>query len=153
MTINAFESPQSCIQHHREQWGIPGIVVGIYRDGEVSLHADGIGHLGASWPMRSDNLFRIASITKLFTSTSAMMLVDDGRLDLDEPVKTYLPELTLADPEAEASITMRQLLSHASGIYGDFFDDFGSNDDALEREIAHLKTIRQLTMPGELWHY
>lgn len=153
MTMNSFNSLEHCIKYHREHWGVPGIVVGIYRDGEVSLHAEGIGHLAADWPMRTDNLFRIASITKLFTATAAMMLVDEGSLDLDEPVKTYLPELKLADPEAEATITMRQLLSHAAGIYGDVFDDFGSDDGALTREIAHLETIRQLTKPGELWHY
>jgi CubicO group peptidase (beta-lactamase class C family) len=82
-----------------------------------------------------------------------MMLVEEGKLDLDEPVKTYLPDLSLADPEAEASITMRHLLTHLSGIYGDFFDDFGSDDNSLAREVAHLHTLRQLTQPGDLWHY
>jgi CubicO group peptidase (beta-lactamase class C family) len=150
MTIETLEA---CVSRYREQWGVPGVVVGIYRDGEVSLLADGIGHLRAEWPMRGDNLFRIASISKVFTATAAMMLVEEGKLDLDTPVKQYVPELHLADPAAEASITMRQLLSHASGIYGDFFDDFGDDDGALAREIAHLHTIEQLTRPGELWHY
>lgn len=153
MTTSSEDLLQSCIRHHREQWCVPGMVVGIYRGGEVSFHADGIGHLAADWPMRSDNLFRIASITKLFTATVAMMLVDEGRLDLDEPVRSYLPDLTLEDEESAGAVTMRHLLSHAGGMYGDFFDDFGSDDGALAREIAHLHTVRQLTKPGELWHY
>jgi CubicO group peptidase (beta-lactamase class C family) len=144
---------ESCIQHHRERWGIPGVVVGIYRDGELSILADGIGHLRAEWPMRPDNLFRIASISKVFTATVAMMLVDEGQLDLDEPVIAYVPDLELEDAEASRSVTMRHLLSHTGGMFGDFFDDFGSDDDALAREVAHLKTVRQLTGPGELWHY
>jgi CubicO group peptidase (beta-lactamase class C family) len=153
MTTNSFDSLESCVRHWRQHWGVPGIVVGIYRDGDVSLHAEGIGHLEAEWPMRVENLFRIASITKVFTATAAMMLVEEGKLDLDEPVKTYVPDLSLADPEAEASITMRHLLTHLSGLYGDFFDDFGADDDSLAREVAHLHTLRQLTKPGELWHY
>ena len=151
--VMAFNSLNECINHHREQWGVPGVVVGIYRDGEVSLHQSGIGHLRADWPMRSENLFRIASITKVFTATAAMMLKEEGKLDLDTPIKHELPDLHLEDPVAEASITMRHLLSHSSGIYGDFFDDFGADDRALAREVAHLHTIEQLTRPGELWHY
>jgi CubicO group peptidase (beta-lactamase class C family) len=153
MTNSPIDSLKECVRYWREHWTIPGIVVGIYRDGDVSLHADGVGHLRAEWPMRPDNLFRIASITKVFTATVAMMLVEEGKLDLDESVKTYVPDLKLADSDAETSITMRQLLSHSSGIFGDFFDDFGSDDGALAREVAHLHTIRQLTKPGELWHY
>jgi CubicO group peptidase (beta-lactamase class C family) len=153
MTNSSINSLESCVRNWREHWTIPGIVVGIYRDGDVSLHAEGIGHLRAEWPMRTDNLFRIASVTKVFTATAAMMLVEEQQLDLDEPVKTYWPDLKLAASDAEVSVTMRQLLSHASGIFGDFFDDFGADDGALAREIAHLHTIRQLTKPGELWHY
>jgi CubicO group peptidase (beta-lactamase class C family) len=137
MKTDSFDSLASCVRHWKEQFGAPGVVVGIYRNGDVELHADGIGHLAADWPMRTDNLFRI----------------DEGKLDLDEPVKTYLPDFKLADPAAEATVTTRHLLTHMGGFFGDYFDDFGSDDGALAREIDHLHTLRQITKPGEIWHY
>jgi CubicO group peptidase (beta-lactamase class C family) len=153
MMDHQFTSLESCVQHWRQHWTIPGIVVGIYRDGDVTLHAEGISNLNTGWPMRADNLFRIASITKMFTATAAMMLVDEGKLDLDAPIQSYIPDLELADPEAKNTITMRHLLSHASGLYGDVFDDYGLGNDSLERFVGEFREIRQLTKPGELWHY
>jgi CubicO group peptidase (beta-lactamase class C family) len=82
-----------------------------------------------------------------------MTLVDDGALDLDVPVATYLPDLKLADARAREAITLRQLLTHQSGLYGDYYDDFGMGDDALARCVASYHTLRQLTAPGELWAY
>jgi CubicO group peptidase (beta-lactamase class C family) len=117
------------------------------------VHADGVSNMNTGWPMREDNLFRIASITKVFTATAAMMLVDEGRLDLDAPIRCYIHDLELADPDARNTITMRHLLSHASGLYGDVFDDYGLGSDSLERFVGEFREIRQLTKPGELWHY
>jgi CubicO group peptidase (beta-lactamase class C family) len=97
--------------------------------------------------------FRIASISKVFTATLAMTLVDDGLLDLDTPVVTYLPELELSDADAREQITMRQLLSHTSGLYGDYSADFGLGDDAMMRALSIFATLPQQTRPGEIWAY
>jgi CubicO group peptidase (beta-lactamase class C family) len=82
-----------------------------------------------------------------------MQLVDEGKLALDEPVITYLPDLKLADGQARQTITLRHLLSHTSGLFGDYFDDFGMGDDALTRAIATFETLRQQFAPGALWTY
>jgi CubicO group peptidase (beta-lactamase class C family) len=82
-----------------------------------------------------------------------MTLVDEGTLHLDAPVVTYLPDLRLADERARDTITLRQLLSHQSGLFGDYYDDFGMGDDALARCVASFHTLRQLHAPGELWAY
>jgi CubicO group peptidase (beta-lactamase class C family) len=82
-----------------------------------------------------------------------MTLVDEGRLDLDAPVSTYLPDLRLADARARETITLRQLVSHQSGLFGDYYKDFGMGDDALARCVASFASLRQLTAPGELWAY
>ncbi|MFD9908716.1 serine hydrolase domain-containing protein, partial [Streptomyces sp. NPDC059063] len=83
----------------------------------------------------------------------AMQLVDEGTLDLDEPVRTYLPDFKLADDTAAATITTRQLMCHVSGFEGDFFTDTGQGDDCLEKFVATFGTMPQLFPPGERFSY
>jgi CubicO group peptidase (beta-lactamase class C family) len=83
-------------------------------------------------------LFQIGSITKVFTATVVMRLVEQGLLDLDKPVVGYLPELSLSDPDLTSRVTMRHLLTHTSGIDGDVFTDTGGGEDCLERYVAEL---------------
>ncbi|RIK41336.1 MAG: serine hydrolase, partial [Chloroflexi bacterium] len=135
------------------RWTVPGIVVGTLQDGDVQLQAWGVASLRTQQPMRADMLFRVASISKVFTATLAMTLVDAGLLDLDRPVSSYLPELRLADADALGSITMRHLLSHQSGLLGDYFVSYDMAEDSLERWIGQFHTLRQITRPGEVWSY
>ena len=86
----------------------------------------------------TDSVFQIGSITKVWTATVAMQLVDEGLLDLDAPVADVLPELRLADPDVAKRVTMRHLLTHTSGIDGDVFTDTGRGDDCLEKYVAQL---------------
>ncbi|HZC05222.1 MAG TPA: serine hydrolase domain-containing protein [Ktedonobacterales bacterium] len=135
------------------RWHIPGATVGILADGARREQGFGIVSLETEYAVRADTLFQIGSITKLFTATLVMLLVEEGKLALDTPVTTYLPELKLADADAQARITLRMLLSHTAGFFGDFFDDFGPGDDALSAYIARLHTLEQQTPPGESWAY
>src|SRR5437764_5255618 len=95
-------------------------------DGDQSIEAaTGVINQETGVEVTSDTLFQIGSITKVFTTTLVMQLVDEGRVDLDAPVKTYLPEFRVADDDATESVTDRQLLDHNSGIDGDFFENTG----------------------------
>jgi CubicO group peptidase (beta-lactamase class C family) len=82
-----------------------------------------------------------------------MQLVDEGSLDLDQPVRRTLPEFRLADESAAASITPRQLLSHTAGFEGDIFTDTGKGDDCLEKFVLTLGDTPQLFPPGERFSY
>lgn len=135
------------------RWTIPGVVVGTLHNGERESHAYGVSSLETGYPIRRDTLFPIGSIGKVYTAVLVMTLVDEGKLDLDAPVMTYLPKLRLADARARDTVTLRQLLSHQSGFFGDYYDDFGMGDDALARCVASFGVLRQLTVPGELWAY
>ncbi len=141
------------VREQMARWTVPGLTVGVLQGGERETRAYGVTSLETSYPVRSDTLFLIGSIGKVYTATLVMTLVDDGTLDLDAPVVTYLPDLRLADERACATITLRQLLSHQSGLFGDYYDDFGMGDDALARCIVSFPTLRQLSAPGELWAY
>ncbi len=136
-----------------KHWNVPGVAVGILRDGTVETFGFGLANIETEQAMTPDHLLQIGSISKVFTTTLIMRLVSEGKLDLDTPVREYLPDLALADAEALATITLRHLLTHTSGIFGDFFEDFGFGDDALARAIAKYDTLRQMTPPGELWTY
>ena len=141
------------VERELARWSVPGIVVGVLRDGEVATRAFGVAKLTSGEVLRDDALFRVASISKVFTATLAMLLADDGLLDLDAPVARYLPDLRLADEAARRAITMHHLLSHQSGLHGDFFVDLGLGEDALARAVARFYRLRQWTAPGELWAY
>src|SRR5439155_26871412 len=94
-------------------------------------------------PATRDELFQIGSVSKVWTATIVMQLVDEGKLDLDEPVVTYLPEFKVADADVTARVTTRHLLAHTSGIDGDLFLDTGRGDDCLEKYVAAMADLKQ----------
>ena len=77
--------------------GIPGAVCGVVVDGEVTVAASGVANLNTGLPVVRDTLFQAGSIGKSYTATAIMQLVDEGRLDLDAPLREYLPDLRFAD--------------------------------------------------------
>jgi CubicO group peptidase (beta-lactamase class C family) len=141
------------VEREMARWTVPGIVVGTLRDGVVETRAWGTANLNTGWPMHPNALVRVASISKVFTATLAMTFVDEGRIDLDTPVIEYLPGLRLADAAARERITMRHLLSHGSGLHGDFVVDKGQGEDALADAVGEFHTLRQVYQPDELWAY
>jgi len=143
----------SCVYRELGRFTVPGAAVGLLRQGETDLRAYGMANLETKQPVSPQTLFQIGSISKVFTTTLVMQLVDEGKLDLDAPVATSLPDLKLADEAARRGVAMRHLLSHTSGIEGDRFDDYGWGDDALTKAVAEFHTLGQVSSPGELWSY
>lgn len=147
------ESLDAVVAEQMSRWTVPGVTIGILKDGERSRHAWGMTSLTTETSTRPDTLFQIGSISKVFCATLVMTLVDEGKLDLDAPITTYLPSLRLADATAQSGITLRHTLTHTSGLYGDFFDDFGMGDDALAKSVKAFETLRQWTPLGSSWAY
>jgi CubicO group peptidase (beta-lactamase class C family) len=141
------------VREQMERWQVPGLAVGIFHDGHVETAGYGIASIETKQPVVPETLFQIGSISKVFTATLVMTLLDEGRFDLDAPVVTYVPDLPLADETARCTVTIRHLLTHMGGFYGDRFDDHGIGDDALARAVAAFGDLRQQTVPGELWTY
>lgn len=136
-----------------ERWKVPAVTIATWKDGEVRTAAFGKANLENGQDATPETLFQIGSITKVFTATAAMQLVDNWKIELDEPVKRYLPDFQLADAEATDTLTVHHLLTHHTGFWGDDFTSYGSGDDALGKAITALKGIRQLTRPGETFAY
>jgi CubicO group peptidase (beta-lactamase class C family) len=140
--------PQLLEKHH-----VPGAAWGVLLGDEVVDGAGGLLSKTTGVEATPDSVFQIGSITKLWTSTLVMQLVDEGLVDLDATVRTYLPEFAIGDEEAAARITVRQLLNHTSGFEGDIFTDTGVGDDAIEKYLAVLHDVPQLFPPGEMFSY
>jgi CubicO group peptidase (beta-lactamase class C family) len=132
---------------------VPGCALGLLAGGEVQATAFGITSVENPLEVTPDTLFQIGSISKTFTGTLAMQLVEDGRLDLDTPVRAYLPGFRLGDEEAAAAATMRHLLTHMGGWVGDSFEDPGRGDDALARRVEHLAELPQVVPLATLFDY
>lgn len=135
------------------RYHIPGVAVGILANGDASSAGFGVTNLDHPLPVTADTLFQIGSITKTVTATAAMRLVEQGKLDLDTPLRSYLPQLQLADEKAAAQVTLRHCFTHTGGWVGDYFDDLSAGDDALARYVTAMAELSQVTPIGEVWSY
>lgn len=133
--------------------GVPGASIAVLAGDQVITAAAGTTSLATGVEVDTDTVFQIGSITKVWTTTLVMQLVDDGLLDLDRRVRDYLPELLIGDRAAGEVITTRQLLCHTAGFEGDIFTDTGRGEDAVERYVATLGDLPQLFAPGETFSY
>ena len=120
----------------RDEARIPGVAWGVVSNGEL-VHAGGAGTTRDGEDRRPDagSVFRIASMTKSFTSSTVLLLRDEGRLRLDDPVATYVPELTDWHlPTADsAPVTVRQLLTMSAGLPTD--DPWGDRQQGLPLDV------------------
>ena len=130
-----------------------GAVVGVFHDGKEYVAGFGVTSVEHPLPVTEDTLFQIGSITKTYTATALMRLVEMGRLEVDAPVRAYVPALRLSDESVAAQVTVRHLLTHTGGWVGDYFNDFGLGEDALSRMVASLALLPQLTPLGAVWSY
>ncbi|WBQ07524.1 serine hydrolase [Kribbella sp. CA-293567] len=138
--------------------GVPGATLGILRlqdgvDEELVEAATGVLLKETGVEVTTDSLFQIGSMSKVWTATLAMQLVDEGLLELDAPLVEVLPELRLGDPDVAKQVTMRHLLTHTSGIDGDVFTDTGRGDDCLEKYVDGLAEVGQNHPLGVTWSY
>jgi CubicO group peptidase (beta-lactamase class C family) len=126
---------------HRFEGEAPGIAVGMIRDGELAFSASaGQAHLSHDVPFSVDIRSNIGSVSKQFTAMAVLLLEQDGKLSLDDPVTKHLPEI----PEFEHTVTLRHLLTHTSG-YREFFNTmamkgvrFEEGDMVQQEDIIHL---------------
>src|SRR5206468_4282575 len=149
----AFDRVCDAIRASMEETQTPGVAVGMLHQGEEEVAGFGVTSIENPLEVTPDTLFQIGSITKTFTGTVAMRLVERGELDLDAALRTYLPHLKLSDADVAARVTMRHLLTHTGGWIGDYFDDVGPGEDALARVCSSMSELPQLTPLGDVWSY
>jgi len=179
LSSERLERIAALVQHSVDKGEIAGAVTLVARHGQVVwLHATGNQDRENSKPMRADSIFRICSMTKPITTLGVMMLYEEGRFQLDDPIAKYIPEF--ADPKvlvkpkegkpytipATQPITIRNLLTHTSGISYNWDADLGALykeanvasgilpfDGTIGESVKRLAKLPLLFNPGERWNY
>ncbi len=143
------------VQHERAQKGIPGISVALVEGGRI-VYARGFGWAdsAAGRPATAATVYRVGSVSKLFTDIGIMRLVEQGKLDLDRPIQAYLPAFHPKNPFGGA-ITIRELTSHRAGLtreppVGNYFDD---TSPTLAATVASLNGTSLVYKPGTRTKY
>lgn len=142
---------QAMAKHH-----IPGLSIAVVRDGKIAMtNGYGFANLESMRRASPESIYQLASVSKQFTATAVMKLVESGKVSLDEPIHTYLKDT----PEAWNRVTVRHLLTHTSGIKSytevpNFFANGNQRKDYAHKEIIDLVRNSPLDFePGTQWHY
>ena len=143
------------IEHEMRDKAIPAVSIALV-DGDQTVWARGFGAADApaGTAATANTVYRIGSVSKLFTDLGIMQLVEQGKLDLDQPIDRYLPDFRPANPFGGA-ITLRHLMSHRSGLtreppVGNYFDP---SDQVLEHMVSSLNGTSLFYAPGERAKY
>jgi len=147
-----FERLDAFLEQAASEAAIPGLSVVVVVGGEIAYTkslgvADGSGR-----PITADTPFVLASVSKAFTAACVMQLREAGALDLDAPVQRYLPWFRVADEQASAQITLRQLLHHTAGLPHLWPPD-DADAGALERYVRSFDRAQLIGVPGDRHFY
>lgn len=136
-----------------EELNLVGAQVSIDVDGQYTHLVEGRAHIPARTPMTADTIVQIGSVTKVHTAVLVMMLVDQGRLDLDGPVSAVLPDFRLLTSEYTDLVTPRHLMSMSSGLDNGPYLDLGDDAGSVKRYADLLTEIPSIHKPGAAFGY
>ncbi|HJT37658.1 MAG TPA: serine hydrolase domain-containing protein [Actinomycetota bacterium] len=147
------EQLQKQLSELGEALNVPGAAAGVFIGGDEQYAYHGVTSIENPLAVDETTLFQFGSTGKTYTATAIMRLVEQGKIDLAAPVRTYVPELKLGDESVARAVTVLQLLNHTAGWDGDFFIDTGPGDDALEKYVEKMADLRQVTPLGSTVSY
>ncbi|MCA1709740.1 MAG: beta-lactamase family protein, partial [Actinobacteria bacterium] len=137
-----------------KRYQVPGVSIGIWHDGTEYLAGYGVTNIEFPLPVDNETLFQIGSTTKTITGTLVMQLVEEGIVNLEDPVRKHLPKFRLSDETAAKKVRIKHLVTHLGGWRGDYFKDTGRGSNALARSVTGMRReVPQLTPVGTLWAY
>ena len=136
-----------------EELEVPGVSAGVLHEGEEHYAFAGVTSIENPLDVDENTLFQFGSTGKTYTATAMLRLVERGDVELDAPVRRYVPELELAEESVAEAVTVLQLFNHTAGWEGDLSDDTGAGDDALAQYVAKMANIKQVTPLGSTVSY
>src|SRR3954466_9115573 len=113
-----FDALVSLTEAKMKEFGVPGVAIGVIDGGSLTIRGLGITNVEDSLPVTAHTVFPIASISKTFAATAMMRLVEQGKVDLKAPVRTYLPDFRVRDEAVSRDVTVWHLLTHLGGWEG-----------------------------------
>jgi CubicO group peptidase (beta-lactamase class C family) len=141
------------VQASLAAWGAPGVAVAVVQGDEVVyLKGVGVRETGKEEPVTPDSLFAIASTTKAFTCTALAMLAEEGKLSWDDPVRKHVAYFRLSDPLANENVTLRDLVTHRTGVSRHDMLWYGS-DLSREEIIRRIGIVAPNTSFRSKWEY
>jgi CubicO group peptidase (beta-lactamase class C family) len=132
---------------------VPGVSIGLIVDGEEHYVSLGVTSVLHPLPVTPETLFQIGSTTKSFVATLAMKLIQDGLLEMDAPIRKYIPDFQVQDQTTSEQATIKHLLTHTGGWLGDFDLDTGNDTNALEKYVKAMRDLPQISPLGEMATY
>lgn len=154
--VSAIEQAiEQCVEADMAAIDAPGAAVTVVNQGDVIFNRGfGVKRRNASQPVDSATRFRIGSVTKMFTAAAVMQQVDSGAMNLDDPVSTWVPELSLSGQWPAGMVTVRHLLTHTAALPDHYEDALGpTGDQALSNWAAGLDDVELHAPPGTFWNY
>ena len=136
------------VEDRMATYSVPGVAIGVIDADGPRAWGFGVTNVDHPLPVDPDTVFEIASITKTMTATVAARLAAAGRLDLDAPVRRYLPEFAVADATVGESVTVRDLFTHTAGWFGEYLVPTGRGDDAIAKAVSSMATLEQVAPVG-----
>jgi CubicO group peptidase (beta-lactamase class C family) len=149
-----FDAIASLAEAKMKEFGVPGLALGILNNGVVTTRGLGITNVEDPLPVTPHTVFPIASISKTFAATAIMRLVEQGKIDLRAPVRTYLPDFRVRDENVSRDVTVWHLLTHLGGWEGQVSGpDRGT--ETLKNFVASttVTDLMQVAPPGAAWSY
>jgi len=135
-----------------KEHGVPGVALGIIVEGRETIRTLGVTNVEDPLPVTPHTVFPIASISKTFAATAMMRLVEQGKVDLRSPVRTYIPEFRVRDEAASRDVTPWHLLTHLGGWEGQVSGpDRGT--ETLKNFVGTITDLMQIAPPGQAWSY
>ena len=147
-----FDALATLTEAKMKEHGVPGVALGVISDGEVTVRGFGVTNVEDPLPVTAHTVFPIASISKTFAATAMMRLVEQGKVDLRSPVRTYLPEFRVRDEAASRDATVWHLLTHLGGWEGQVSAP-ERGTETLKLFAGSLADLMQIAPPEKAWSY
>jgi CubicO group peptidase (beta-lactamase class C family) len=147
-----FDAVVSLAEAKMREYRVPGVAIGVLENGVMTTRGLGVTSLEDPLPITAHTVFPIASISKTFAATAMMRLVEQGKVDLRAPVRTYLPDFRVQDEAVSRAVTIWNLLTHTSGWEGQVSGP-ERGEDTLRNFVTTIGGLMQLAPPGAAWSY
>lgn len=147
-----FDALVSLAESKMKEFGVPGVAIGVIANGVSTIRGLGVTNVEDPLPVTAHTVFPIASISKTFAATAVMRLVEQGKIDLQAPVRTYLPDFRVRDSLVSRDVKVWHLLTHLGGWEGQVSgSDRGS--ETLKNFVGSITDLMQIAPPGAAWSY
>jgi CubicO group peptidase (beta-lactamase class C family) len=147
-----FDALVSLADAKMKEYGVPGVALGVIADGKETIRGLGVINVEDPLPVTDHTVFPIASISKTFTATAMIRLVEQGKVDLRAPVRTYLPDFRVRDEAASRDVTVWHLLTHLGGWEGQVSGP-ERGTETLKNFVGSITDLMQVAPPGKAWSY